>query len=275
VVELPASTRALGMGNAYALASSDNDAIFYNPGLLDTSRGIGASAAFYDRATLFTISGAAEWWRGGVGLGIQSVSWSAAGTASGAFSRGEAGLSDGGPISASETAASAAYARVIKGFRVGVAGKLIDLRMPGERDVTAAADLGIARRLGPVTLGLAAQNLGRAPEITGFDLDLPLGVTLGASVPGRPLGPLDVTAAAAVSAGEDERLEASAGLELGYWPISGRTFFARVGFRHVDDSDIEPLTLGAGFAGDRIVIDYAFQNFDDGSPVHRVGLRWR
>jgi hypothetical protein len=35
------------------------------------------------------------------------------------------------------------------------------------------------------------------------------------------------------------------------------------------------VTLGAGFTGDRIALDYAFQSFGDRGDAHRIGLRWR
>ncbi len=275
VLELPASTRAAGMGNAYVLSAGDNDALFYHPGLLDTSRGIGASVSFYGAATLVSASGAAEWWRGGVGLGVQSLSYSAPTPDGGGFVLGEAGLSERGLATASETVVSAAYARSLFGLRMGLAAKLAEQRRPGERDVTVAADLGVARRVGPVVLGFAAQNLGRQPRLEGRDLDLPVSLSLGAGTLTRPLGPLDVTLAAAASVREDDRVGASAGVELAYWPVNGRTFIARIGYRHLDDDAAKPLTLGAGFAGDRIILDYAVQDFDAGDPVHRVGVRWR
>ena len=275
VLELPASARAAGLGNAYVLASADNDALFYNPGLLDTSRGLGASVAFYGRAALFTLSAAAEWWRGGVGLGVQTLSFSADAPDAGAHALGEAGLSDGGDTNASETVLSAGYARVLFGFRSGIVAKLVEQRLPGERDVTFAADLGIARRFGLVTVGFAAQNVGRQPELEGRDADLPLAFSLGAATQTGPVGPLDVTLSAGGSLRDDDRIAASAGVEIAWWPVSGRTFMARIGFRHVDDDRARPLTLGAGFAGDRIILDYAVQDFEAGEPVHRVGIRWR
>jgi len=275
VLELPASTRAAGLGNAFVLAGADNDAIFYNPGLLDTARGLGASIALYGRAALFTLSAAAEWWRGGVGLGVQSLSFSADAPDAGAHALGEAGLSARGSTNASETVLSAGYARVLFGFRSGIVAKLAEQRLPGERDVTVAADLGIARRFGIVTLGFAAQNLGRQPELEGRDADLPVTLSLGAATQTSTVGPLDVTLAAAASLRGEERVGASAGIELAYWPVSGRTFIARIGFRHVDDDGAKPLTLGAGFAGDRVLLDYAVQDFEDGEAVHRVGIRWR
>jgi hypothetical protein len=275
LLDLPSSTRALGLGDAYHLASADNDAIFYHPGLIDAARGIGASVAFFDRATLATMSGAAEFWNGGVGFGVQSLSYSAATRTSGAFARGEAGLGESGDVNAGEVVVSTAYGRSIKGFRVGLVGKYIEMRVPGERDATVAGDLGIARRIGFVTAGISARNLGRAPQLEGEDVTLPLTLTLGASTQSRPVGPLDVALAAAVSRREEGTIVSQGGVEIGYWPVSGRTFIARAGVRYIEDSDIRPLTLGAGFVGDRIGIDYAFQEYDGAAALHRVGVRLR
>ncbi|HSJ33333.1 MAG TPA: hypothetical protein VK933_17975 [Longimicrobiales bacterium] len=275
LLQLPASTRAFGLGDAYHLASADNDALFYHPGLIDAARGIGASLAIYERASLVTLSGAAEFWNGGVAFGVQSLSYSAPTRTSGAFARGEAGLGDAGDVTAAELVLSAGYGRSIKGFRVGIAGKYVETRVPGERDATVAADLGVARRIGFVTAGLSAQNLGRAPALEGEDVALPMTVTLGASTQSTTVGPLDVSAAAAVSRWEDGKIVPHAGVEVGYWPVSGRTFIGRIGIRYIDDSDIRPLTLGAGFVGDRIGIDYGVQDFDGSRAVHRVGVRLR
>jgi hypothetical protein len=275
LLQLPGSTRALGLGDAYHLASTDNDAIFYHAGLIDLARGEGASLAFYEKATLVTVSAGAEFWRGGVAFGMQSLSYASTSRTSGPFARGEAGLDGTGPIGASETVVSAGYGRVIKGFRVGIIGKYVDMRVAGERDVLLAGDVGIARRVGIVTAGFSAQNLGPSPEIEGEDLALPMTLTLGASTQPAPLGPLDVSAAAAVSYWEEGTVVPHAGIEFAYWPVSGRTFIVRVGVRYIDDSDIQPLTLGAGFVGDRIGIDYAFQNFDGSRAVHRFGVRLR
>jgi hypothetical protein len=275
LLQLPASTRAFGLGDSYHLASADNDALFYHPGLIDAARGAGASLAFFDRATLVTISAAVEFWRGGMAFGAQSLSYSAPTGSSGAFARGEAGLGETGAVNASELAVTAGYGRLIKGFRIGMAAKYIEMRVPGERDVTVAADLGIARRIGFVTAGFSAQNLGRALELAGDEPALPLTLTLGASTQTRPVGPLDVAVAAAVSRQEDGTVVPHTGVELAYWPVSGRTFIGRIGVRYIDGSDIRPLTLGAGFVGDRIGIDYGVQGYEDARAVHRIGVRLR
>jgi hypothetical protein len=276
VLQVPGSTRALSLGDAYHLGQTDADAGFYNPGLLDTSRGVSASFARYGSgSTLFTAAWATDWFRGGVGLGLQTLSYGALSGDAGAFTRGEAGLSTSGAVSGTEQVLTAAYARTKFGLRLGIAGKLIDQRMAGERDLTVAADVGVAKNLGVVTVGLAARNLGRDPTFEAFDAQLPATITLAGASRTTAVGPLDVSLAASTSWLRGDRWAAGGGLEVAWWPVTGRTFIARAGYRWREDTDMRPLTVGAGFSGDRIVLDYAFQDADGGSPVHRVTMRFR
>ena len=123
-------------------------------------------------------------------------------------------------------------------------------------------------------VGLAAQNLGPGIEYRGRDYDLPLRVALAASsAQAMPLGPFDLGAAAEVSWTRHGDVVPAGGLELAYWPVSGRTFFVRAGARRAVEGE-RPFTLGGGFAGDKLVLDYAYVPYEDGSS-HRVGLRWR
>lgn len=275
LLQLPAAARAAGMGNAFPLASGDADVLFYQPALVASARGFAATFAAYGASSmLFSIATTGQWWNGGVAFGVQATSYGADSFAEGAYGRGESGLVVDGPLATSEVVGSAAYARSLFGLRVGIVGKVADTRVAGERDVTAAGDIGVAHSVGPVTLALAARNVGRDPDLDSLDARLPRTFTLAAATRTTQLGPLDVSLAAAVSRWEDGTFVPEAGAELAYWPIPGRTFIARIGSRYVEDSDIGALTLGAGFAGDRISIDYAFAAIH-GEAVHRVGIRMR
>ncbi len=275
LLQLPGSTRALGLGNAYTIGSTDADAIFYNPGLVDNARGASASLSHFGGSTLLSAAAAVDFWHGGIALGVQSLNYSAPDLASGAFARGEAGLDASGPADASEQVVTAAFARPFHGFRLGAGGKLIDQRIAGEHDATVAADVGVAHNLGVITAGISARNLGRQPEFPDITARLPTTVTLGASTRTDQLGPLDVSLAAAGSWMRGDQYAAGGGAEVAYWPVPGRTFIARLGYRWVEDSDLRPITLGAGFIGDRIILDYAFEDVRQSSPVHRFTVRWR
>jgi hypothetical protein len=141
-----------------------------------------------------------------------------------------------GPVAASEIVATLGYGRVIKGFRLGVAAKVLEQRIGSSRDATAAFDIGLVRRVFGITWGVAAQNLG--PGLStgtgGPDVPLPHRVTLAASTSTRPVGPLDLLATAAVSRRRDGEFIPAGGIEISWWPIIGRTFTGRIGLRGQD-----------------------------------------
>jgi hypothetical protein len=159
---------------------------------------------------------------------------------------------------------------------MGLVGKYIQERFGGNRGNTGAVDLGASKSAGPITLGLAAQNIGAAMTFGGEDFCLPTRFTLGAGSQSKVVGPLDVSAATALSYQLDGDLIPSVGMEVAYWPVTGRTFFARVGFRHLpEELSGSPITFGGGFTGDNIVLDYAYEGFETGNPSHRFTLGWR
>ncbi len=276
VLELPASTRALGLGGAFVLVGNDPDAIFYNPALLRQTSGAGFAVQRYgSESTLGTLSVGRSWSGGGLAIGAQVLSYRASAFDPTIISSDEALLLQPGLIGGSDLVASLAYGRTIKGLHVGVATKLVEQRLGAARDATAAFDLGLAKDVGDVTVGLAAQNLGPGLDIDISSLPLPHRITLAASLQSQQVGPLDVVATAAVSRRRDAQIVPAGGLEIGYWPIRGRTFIARVGIRRVPNGGASALSWGAAFIGDAITVDYAFQEFEGSGAAHRVGLRWR
>ena len=276
LLQLPASTRALGLGNAFVIGSDDPTALFYNPALISPAEGISGGVQRYGSAgTLLTLAGAAEWeWAtGGVALGVQALSYGVPSEDPDQLTT-EAALLRAGPVGASEMVASVGYARSAGDFELGIAAKWIEQRIGARRDATAAVDLGAMTEVRRVNLGLALQNLGPALEMGGAERELPLSATLGATLPSRPVGSLDVGASAAVTAIRGGEVAAGGGVEVAYWPIQGRTFVGRIGLRHTEDDGARPLTLGAAFWGDNLAIEYAYQGFETGS-THRIGVAWR
>jgi hypothetical protein len=250
------NARAAALGGAYVLSTAESDGIFHHPGLIDAGRGISLSRAFLgsDGAAL-SLSGSGEWFRGGIGFGLQSLNTD----------------------SHTEQVASLAYARTRSGLRVGVAAKVVDQRVGDERETYGAADVGVARTIGNVTAGLTARNIGADPSFDSGDGRLPTALTLGAASRSRATGPLDLLIAARATWMRDSRFGFGGGVEAAYWPVTGRTFAVRAGYSEVGASSLKPLTLGAGFSGDRISVDYAFQDGEGASraDVHRITLRWR
>jgi hypothetical protein len=277
MLQLPGSTRALGTGNAYPLAAPDPDVLFYNPALIDAARGLSGSLAMYgESGNLLSVTAATDWWHGSIALGVQTLTYDEFVPETNNIRPLDPGIpAQNVVLTSSSQIGTAAYARSLFGFRFGIAGKFVDQRVAGEHDVTVAGDIGVARNLGRFVVGLAGRNLGRDPEFAGFSAELPSSVSLAAASRSRAVGPLDLSVAATGSWYRDERFGAGGGIEAGYYPITGRTFTARVGFRWIEDSDLVPITVGGGFTGDRIGIDYAYEGVDNGDAVHRFTIRWR
>lgn len=273
VLRLPGSTRALALGDVFPLGTADADAVFYDPAFAEGLRGISAAVQPYGSAsTLMTASGAMDWWGGAVAIGLRSLDYRFAGGPLSTPQPATLFSRTGTPIS--ERAVSAGYARGFGGLGLAASAKWVESRIGGERGATAAFDAAAGVSPGPFRVGLAVQDLGPDLEAGGRSYHLPTRATLSATLRGSaPLGPLDVLPVAAVTWERVGRWTPAAGVEVAYWPVIGRTFYARAGVRRAPEGE-RPFTLGAGFSGDRISLDYAYEPFDGGRGAHRFGVRW-
>jgi hypothetical protein len=284
VLQLSASTRALGLGNSFALGFRDPDAIFYQPGDLLGSQGFSGSIQRYGPpSTLTTLAATRGWLSGTVALGFQHLSYGSddnvffpADAPSNPAPADPGSLRENGRSAVSELVVSLGYARSLFGLRVGGVGKFMEQRFGAYKASVGAVDLGVSASPGPLTLGLAVRNMGPKLEMGGGETPLPLSVDLGASTDMAWVGPLDVSASGAINYREGGDVVPSLGVEVAYWPVTGRTFIGRVGFRHLPEPETgNPLTFGFGFAGDDVILDYAYEGFESGDPTHRITLGWR
>ena len=275
VLTVPGSTRALGVGDAYTALASDPDAIFYNPAQLVPARGIGIGIQRYaEGSRLATVSAASVLAPGTIALGVQLLDQATAAPSYGALaSVGEPGLFSRGGTLATGAMVGVGYARTLFNFRVGATGKVVHQQFGNERDATAAFDVGIARG-SSYQLALVGRHLGHGLKVGGGSEALPREVALGAAVPRREVGPLDLAAAASIAMCADGSLAGGGGTEWAYNPLDGFTFAARIGYRAVEGAESH-LTLGAGFVGERFNLDYAYQPSDGAGDTHRLGIRWR
>ena len=275
---LPASTRALGLGGAFVLSGATADGLFYNPALITTARGFGIDVQRYrSTATLGTLAVARALGSGSLAMGVQVLSFPVRGGTVVSVPDNAEALLQNGPIGAAEFVATLGYAQVIKGFRVGIAAKVIEQRIGNARDGTVGFDIGIVRRFVGITWGISGQNIGPglATGTDGFTVPLPHRVTFGASTSSRPLGPLDVLATAAVSRRVDGEFIPAGGIEISWWPVIGRTFTGRIGLRRVAGDGSSPVTFGVAFTSDTFTFEYALEEFDAPGASHRLGVRWR
>jgi hypothetical protein len=179
-----------------------------------------------------------------------------------------------GSVQASEQVATVGYGRRVLGITLGVGGKLVEQRVGAARDAAVLVDLGAATELGPLTVGFSVRDLGSEP-LSGTGGPDPTRLVLGAGAYGHELGPLDLGVAGSLSRADRQTL-ASAGVEVGYWPVRGRTFVARVGLQRVPEGQGSPVSVGFAFWGDDLVLEWAYRDFrGDMGGTHRFGVRFR
>lgn len=274
-LRLAGGTRASGLGNAF-VAGRGAEVIFSNPAQLGILRGSTLSLTrFGGAATQGTFSTVGPYGRLAIGAGVQYLDYHTPG-APGIYIR-PADLPAGGALNATSLVATVAASRIVKGIRIGAAGKYVQENLNGVRDGGFALDVGVAREVGRTTLGLAVQNIGGGIEILGQPARLPTRVTAGIFSPNILLGPLfDLVVALAVSRERDGRIVPAGGAEIFYQPVQGWTFVGRVGARRVDGAPSpqeSPITLGGSFGLDQLWLDYAFQPSRGHGASHRIGLR--
>ena len=275
VLQLPASTRALGFGNAY-VGVREPEAIFYNPAQLGVRPGVALSVERYGSvATAGALASTYVFGPFGFGVGAQMLDFHASSAGyPGVAPNGEQLLADGS-LPASSIVAATALEMAYKGIRWGVTGKVAQDRVSDARDGVLAADVGAAKEIGPVTVGATVQNLGAGAKMLGTSAALPTRGTIGVGGAGLPVGPLDMAISAALSVRRGGRVSPAGGVEFGYVPIEGVTFAGRVGSRLPEKNAESPVTVGASFTFDRLSIDYAFEPYQGKGSGHRVGLRIR
>jgi len=275
--QLPASTRAMALGDAYMMNSGHADAIFYHPALLTQARGFGLDVHRWgSEGSATAMSGAVQWLGGGVGVGLRTLQYGGFGSGVAAAPAGQDDLFQFGSVAVSERVATVGYAHGVPfDIDVGVSVDFVDERVGTMRQNVVLFDLGLAREVGPVTVGVTVHDLGDKPVLdTGTG---PSRVVIGAGSYGRQLGILDIGYAATVGFDDDD-VTFGGGVEVGYWPVRGRTFVARLGLQDSPDgSDASPVTMGFAFWGDDITVEWAFRpisDVDEGG-THRFGIRWR
>ena len=275
--DLPASTRAMGLGGAYMMNARQADAIFYHPSLLRQATGFGVDFQRWgSQSSSSSAAAATSWLGGGVGVGLLTLQYGAPGEGVAAAPAGQDHLFELGRSPVSERVATVGLARRFFGIDFGLSAKLVEERIADARDAETQFDMGASREVGPLTVGLTVRDLGKEPVVGdgGFE---PGRVLLGVGSYGWVLGPLDVGVAAAADIGGGDTVLAG-GVEVGYWPIRGRTFVGRVGVMGVPaGSKAGPFSFGFAFWGDNLVAEWAFvpvSGATDGG-THRFGLHWR
>ena len=277
VQQLPNSTRAMAMGDAYAMSSGHADVLFYHPSLLGEASGMGLEGQRWGGASSsFAMSAAFSFLGGGLGIGLRSLQYGALDGATPAPG-GQDHLFVLGDAPVSERIATIGYSReAFWGLDLGLAFDFVDERVDGSKQNVVMAEIGLSGDIGPVTVGLTLADIGEKPIVE--ERQGPGRILLGAGSYGRQLGIFDIGYAARVGVDGDE-LAYGGGIEVGYWPVQGRTFVARLGFQDVPEgSEALPITMGFAFQGDDVTVDWAYRPFGESAPnggSHRFALRLR
>lgn len=276
LLELPASTRGLGLGGAFPLARMGADALFHNPALLQNASGVLASGQRYGPGTLLvSFAGISDWLGGGVGIGFRQLAYGATSQFPSALPADPGSLFETGGEGASETVVVVGYAKTLFGVRLGVAGKLIDQRLGGSRSAVAASDVGATYPLGPVIVAAGVKNLGPEMSLRGEEIPLPVIGAIGATTEFAPVGPFDLSGTLQVARDGNGEIVPSGGIEVAWWPIVGRTIVGRIGYTRVPSGSADPLTFGASILLDDFILEYAYQSFGSNDRAHRISVGWR
>lgn len=289
---VPGNARTLALGNT-GVAGRD-DPLFFNPAMLVQARGATVSGErFSPTSSGGAFSSFTPFNGGAIGIGLRLVNYNAPASI---FPTNRASLLNDGPGDGTSAEVIAGIGQVIKGLRVGVAGKYAQENAPAQSAGRAAIDLGISKDLFRMfTFGFAVQNIGKSisvpcsvassgcvvPPLPGGGIPdnvstrayLPLRTTFGASA-GHTLGPLDMSGTVAASLLRSDFFIPSGGLEASYSWLDGYAIALRAGGRRPLPGE-GAFTAGAGFNVDRIMIDYAVETLSGSRVGHRIGLRIR
>ena len=276
ILLVPGGTRAFGLGNAF-VAGSGPEVVFYNPAQVGSGRGTTLSAQRYGGgSTLGSLATSGALFDGfSYAAGAKYLDFS---TMFDAPVR-PADLTHRGPVDANSLVATLAVATSWKGLRWGIAGKYASERLSEGTSSAVAVDLGAGYRLGRISLGLAAQDLGSDILVAGTRVDLPSRVTLGAMLPDQYLSTyFDIAGSVALTRNRDGQLVPGGGVELTWNPVSGVGITGRVGLRRVPGGAApgeSPVTFGATLGIDRYALDLAWEpaRGPGGGSTERVGLR--
>jgi hypothetical protein len=187
---------------------------------------------------------------------------------------GGLGEPTGAEISAGDYVASIAYAVSISKLRIGATGKYVNQRLVDESGGTGAVDFGAALDVKGITLAASLQNVGGEISLAGDRRSLPRLVRVGAAIPVRNVGPVDVLGTVELTHLDGET-KPFGGVEVEYQAPGGVTILGRVGaLDRPTGADISPVAFGGGVRALHFALDYAYEGSAVFGAMHRVGVRW-
>ncbi|HEX6938174.1 MAG TPA: hypothetical protein VF158_02090 [Longimicrobiales bacterium] len=282
VLQLPAGSRPPALAGAFAAASGEADALFYNPaGVAD----VGAAASLaYERRVADIVAGSAA---GALEVGPVVVGLAVTYLDAGEVEviepdpdfGGQRGRETGATAGASESAARLAVAVPVGRIRLGAALGVVTSDLAGLTRSAPFVDLGAQLDVRGITLAAALRHLGGAMRgEDAVDAPLPSEARLGVRLEQSRATGLGFTLGADLAS--DLRAGTTwlaGGVEGGLLPGAGRRLgaVARLSMDSRDRAEaLGALRLGAGITLDRLAFDYTYQDFEHFGAVHRIGIRW-
>ncbi|MEP6691532.1 MAG: hypothetical protein ABJD07_10265 [Gemmatimonadaceae bacterium] len=282
VLELPASARALALGNVYAAAGADESSVFYDPAQLAAVKTLAAGVSvqpYLASTTLGAVAVAVPLRSRGlawtVGIGVQALDYGSAPELVADAGTG-AGVPTGGRVSASDYVGSIGVGVGASPWRVGAAARYVSQRIAGDAGGTAALDIGMAVDVGRgATIAAVVQNLGGSLTTGGVTSSLPRNARVAGATPLLTRGDVAVDATAELVLPRHGNALGAGGAEVRWRATGALELAGRVGvLARPAGSIAAPVTFGGGVRASHFAVDYAYQKFDAFGGTHRLGGRW-
>jgi len=279
VLVLPASARAAGAGDAAAMATGAS-ALFYGAQRLPRERALSASAGTWvGGAQLSSFAGSMPLGRETVvGLGVQSLDYGSADEiVPDELTGGKTGTATGDHVGANEMAATLGLARILGGFRYGLALSYVH---------QAVADVGASRVLFSTGAGITLRgwDLDWSVEhvkLPGTSITGPFGLPPSTyrgdvATPSWALGGARWRGVAEYRSGHDAGGTSVLGAEGSFATGAGWTLEVRgAALAYSAETVRAPWSLGGSAARGAWSLDYAYQGYGALGAVHRMGVTWQ
>ena len=284
LLTLPASSRALALGDAWGAVADDESALFYNPAQLARIRGFSAGGSLQNyiaSTTLGAFAVAVPLKMGTVAFGLQLLDYGSAqefvpadGTG------GQIGTPTGSSVTAQDMAFTLGYGLafgVRHELRIGAAVKYARQEVASYSGGAVAGDFGAAYTLADGWEASAAlQHLGSNLTLASVSAPLPLTWRAAVAAPAMHMDAISLRPMAEVRQVSGADVTGVLGAE-GTWHTgtSGTLLALRAGYAFRGSTDARaPFTVGAGLTLGRFQVDYAYEGFDlVGGATNRVGVR--
>ncbi len=251
--------RPAALGEAFSSVQNDISALGYNPASLSSLK-TGHASFMYQR-------GLADDAFGDFRIGVPS-GW---GLSVGYYNGGDTEFSDGTTNRTvavqKDLAASLGYARSLGNLSLGVAGKYLSSELAETAQASAyALDIGLQMPVGSrLHFGAAVQNIGSKIQYISDTEEMPLTARVGFSMDVMKATSLLLDGIYSKTTAE---LNPALGIESRIGPMA-----LRAGYK--TGSDLENLSVGAGFLISRFSFDYSFGLVQDLDSQHRISLSMR